>query len=449
MSRWIGGLLLTGMILSTPAASEDSITTNETNRRALSVAMPILDTDQQLEKFSAGRSLFNQMWVIAPSNDQEIDGLGPLHNSISCLACHPGNGRGRAPDSPKEKMRSMLVRLSVPGMSAFHSKPHPVYGRQLQELAIPNVPGEGRAELHYEYTTIILSEGETVTLRKPTVKLVDPGYGDFGEILTSARIGPALVGMGLIDSIDEKSILRNQDPSDKNTDGISGRVNWIHNAATQKHEIGRFGYKANIVTLDEQIVSAFHADLGITSTLFSDENCSPVQQACQESVSGGEPELTSEQLQAVSFYLQHLAVPEPRDQSHSEVTHGRSVFNEAGCVACHQPQHRTADTASPAAFANRLISPYSDFLLHDMGTVLADHRPDSGATGKEWRTAPLWGIGLAKAVGDKVGYLHDGRARNLIEAILWHGGEGQQSRNAVINMPKADRDALLQFLKSL
>lgn len=449
MSPWIGGLLLTGIILSTSVCAEDLLTTPETSRRALSVPMPMLDTDQQLQKFSAGRSLFNQMWVIAPSNDQEIDGLGPLHNSISCLACHPGNGRGHAPDGPTEKMRAMLVRLSVPGMSAFHSDPHPVYGAQLQELAIPDVPREGRAELHYQHTTIILSEGETVTLRKPTVKLVNPGYGDFGEVLTSARIGPALIGMGLIDRIAEKSILSNQDPDDKNADGISGRVNWIDNAGTQTPAIGRFGYKANITTLDAQIVSAFHADLGITSTRLPEENCSPVQQACQHAISGGEPELTSEQLQAVSFYLQYLAVPEPRDSSHSEVIRGRSVFNEAGCVACHQPQHRTSDTASPAALANRIISPYSDFLLHDMGSGLADHRPDSGATGKEWRTAPLWGIGLAEAVGDEVGYLHDGRARNLIEAILWHGGEGQQSRNAVINMPKSDRDALLQFLKSL
>ncbi|WP_218104301.1 di-heme oxidoredictase family protein [Methylophaga muralis] len=435
--------------MSAKVYAEDLLETTELSRRALSMPMPLLDSEQKLGQFAAGRSLFNQMWVIAPSSDEDIDGLGPLYNSISCLACHSGNGRGHAPDGPTEKMRSMLVRLSIPGENPFHSEPHLVYGGQLQEFAVPGVPAEGRAEIHYEYSTIALSEGETVTLRKPSIKLVNPGYGEFGEVLTSARIGPALVGMGLVEMIDKQEILSWQDADDANADGISGRVNWIIDDATLTRKIGRFGYKASIVSLNEQIASAFQADLGLTSALFPEENCSDVQLACQQAVSGGKPELTAEQLQAVSFYLQFLAVPAPRDQSKPEVIRGRAVFDEAGCTACHRPQIKTSSTAKPAAFANRLIAPYSDYLLHDMGEELSDHRPDSGATGAEWRTAPLWGIGLAEKVGDRVGYLHDGRATTLLEAILWHGGEGQKSRDGVINMPKADRDALLQFLKSL
>lgn len=442
-------LIFMGVVLSESVYAEDLLETTELSRRALSMPMPFLNSDQQLGQFAAGRSLFNQMWVIAPSNDEEIDGLGPLYNSISCLTCHAGNGRGRAPDGPTEKMRSMLVRLSIPGENPFHSEPHPVYGGQLQEFAVPGVPAEGRAEVHYEYSTITLSEGETLTLRKPSIQLVNPGYGEFGEVLTSARIGPALVGMGLIEMIDKQEILSWQDPDDKNADGISGRVNWIIDEARQTRHVGRFGYKANIATLDEQIASAFQADLGLTSALFPEENCSSVQTDCQQAVSGGEPELTAEQLQAVSFYLQFLAVPAPRDQSEPEVIRGRAVFDEAGCTACHRPQIKTSSTAKPAAFANRLIAPYSDFLLHDMGEELSDHRPDNGARGSEWRTSPLWGIGLAEKVGDKVGYLHDGRATTLLEAIVWHGGEAQKSRDAVITMPKADRDALLQFLNAL
>ena len=218
-------LISIGIVLSAKVYADDLLETTELSRRALSMPMALLDSEQKLGQFAAGRSLFNQMWVIAPSNDADIDGLGPLYNSISCLACHPGNGRGRSPDGPTEKMRSMLVRLSVPGENPFHSKPHPVYGGQLQEFAVPGVPSEGRAELHYEYSTITLSEGETAILRKPSIQLVNPGYGDFGEVLTSARIGPALVGMGLIDMIDKQEIVSWQDPNDANADGISGRVN--------------------------------------------------------------------------------------------------------------------------------------------------------------------------------------------------------------------------------
>lgn len=442
-------LISIGIVLSAKVCADDLLETTELSRRALSMPMALLDSEQKLGQFAAGRSLFNQMWVIAPSNDADIDGLGPLYNSISCLACHPGNGRGRAPDGPTEKMRSMLVRLSVPGENPFHSKPHPVYGGQLQEFAVPGVPSEGRAELHYEYSTITLSEGETAILRKPSIQLVNPGYGDFGEVLTSARIGPALVGMGLIDMIDKQEIVSWQDPNDANADGISGRVNWIWDDIMQTRKIGRFGYKANIVSLDRQTANAFHEDLGLTSALFPDENCSAIQHDCQKAVSGGEPELTSEQLHAVNFYLKFLAVPAPRNPDNPEVIRGRAVFDEAACAACHRPQIRTQENTNPKTFADRLIAPYSDFLLHDMGEDLADNRPDNGATGTEWRTAPLWGIGLAEQVGDKVGYLHDGRATTLLEAILWHGGEGQKSRDAVINMPKSDRDALLEFLNSL
>lgn len=442
-------LLMLCFTLVSFSHAEIALETSAKHRRALAQPMPLLTEQSQLIAFAAGRSLFNQMWVIAPSQDDDIDGLGPLYNSISCLACHPGNGRGSAPNGPDEKMRAMLVRLSTPSDNLFYAKPHPVYGGQLQEFAVPNVPAEGRAEVHYENANITLSDGEIVSLRKPMIKLVEPGYGEFGDILTSARIGPALVGMGLIEAIDEQAIIEWHDPDDANNDGISGRANWLTNEATHQPQIGRFGYKANISSLAEQTASAFQEDLGLTSAIFPVENCSSQQTDCQQAESGGAPELAEKQLDAVNFYLQFLAIPSQRDPTHPTVIKGKTLFSEAGCAACHRPQIKTSAHAKPAAFANRLISPYSDFLLHDMGEQLADHRPDNGATGKEWRTAPLWGIGLADTVGDEVGYLHDGRARNLLEAILWHGGEAQKSRDVVITMPKQHRDALITFLKSL
>lgn len=438
---------LLSLWLTTVTAAD--LYTENTSRRAFSQPMAALDSEQDFVQFSSGRSLFEQMWVIAPSQTDDIDGLGPLYNSLSCLQCHPSNGRGRAPATADEKMRSMLVRLSIPGDNPFYAEPHPVYGSQLQENAIPGVAAEGLASITYQYFSITLTGGEVVTLRQPTISLTNPGYGDFGDILTSARIGPALIGMGLIDLIDDQQIIDWQDPDDTDGDGISGRVNWVEDKLSQQQRIGRFGYKANIATLTEQITSAFQADLGITSSLFPNENCSPAQHACQQAISGGQPELSVEQVQKVVFYLQFLAIPAPRNEHDEIVREGKLIFEQTGCAACHRPQIRTQKNVQPALFANRLISPYSDFLLHDMGEGLADKRPDNGATGREWKTAPLWGIGLATNIRDDIGYLHDGRARNLLEAILWHGGEAQNSRDAVVNMQAADRHSLLQFLQSL
>lgn len=437
-------ILLLALIPAGGFADTD-ISSDERSRRALALPMPAMP-DALISQFNDGRSLFNQMWVIAPSTTPDIDGLGPLFNSLSCLECHPGNGRGRAPDSPGEPMRSMLVRLSVTDDEG-NVWPHPIYGEQLQERAIPGVPAEGRAQVHYEPVSVTLADGIEIELRRPTISLTHPGYGEFGDVLLSGRIGPPLIGMGLIDAISDDTILQWVDYQSSLPEGIVGRPHWLQAAAGQPPRIGRFGVKAGIATLERQIAQAFHEDLGITSAAFPRENCTAGQTACLAAPSGGDPELTEQQLAAVNLYLSLLAIPEPAVET-EQIRFGRQQFAAAACIHCHRPAMTTAKDAVPALLANRQVNLYSDLLLHDMGPDLADHRPEADASGSEWRTAPLWGLGLAEQVADRVGYLHDGRARTVLEAILWHGGAAQASRDAVIEMSTAEREALLAFLQS-
>ncbi len=444
-------LLLTILLcLSWPVwSAHEVITTDDTSRRAYLMPMPGLN-EQELARFNEGRGLFTQMWVIPPSRDTRVDGLGPLYNRISCVACHPDNGRGRAPDGPEEEMRSMLVRLSIPGPGPHGGPmPHPIYGGQLNEQGVPGVPGEGRAEVRYREAVEVLDDGLQVWLRRPELHLSEAGYGEFGQILTSPRIGPTIIGMGLLDVVSEEELLAWADPEDRDGDGISGRPNRVWDVESGKTALGRFGYKANVATLRQQIAGAFVGDLGITSSLHRGQNCTSVQRACQQAIDGGEPELSDRQLDDITYYHQLLAVPQRRDRTSPTVTEGEALFYQTGCAACHRPRMRTSKQAQPARLADRIIEPYSDLLLHDLGEPLSDGRRDFQASGREWRTAPLWGIGLAEIVADEVGYLHDGRARNLLEAILWHGGEAAGSRERFRALDSGQRALLLAFLKSL
>ncbi|MCB1638280.1 MAG: c-type cytochrome [Thiothrix sp.] len=445
--KWLA-VLLSALLLLPSLLLAGSISTDDTGRRALSQPME-LDKAQR-EHFANGRSLFKQMWVISPSTDQAVDGLGPLYNRISCAACHPGNGRGRAPDTPADAMRSMLVRLSLPGRDTQGGPlPHPAYGDQLNEQGIPGVPGEGSIAISYQEIPLFLNGGTAVTLRKPSLHWQEARYGATDGILTSARIGPALVGLGLLEAVPEAVIREWEDPDDHNRDGISGRINRVRDVETRQHRMGRFGLKANVATLRQQIAAAFSGDLGITSSLFPQENCTLAARACTLAVNGGSPELSAEQLADITLYHQTLAVPEQRNRDDPQVQYGQQLFRQAGCASCHRPLLYTAADARPELLGGRTIAPYTDLLLHDMGAPLADGRPDFEATGSEWRTPPLWGIGLADTVGDQVHYLHDGRARTLLEAILWHRGEAAASQQAVWAMTVAERAALLTFLRSL
>ncbi|MDD2063526.1 di-heme oxidoreductase family protein [Pseudomonas sp. 25571] len=432
-------------LLTSLLASADT-THTATHREAF--AQPFAGLDEgQLERFFRGRSLFRQAWVVAPSRDEAVDGLGPLYNRVSCIACHPKNGRGQAP-AQGQPMRSMLLRLSLPGHDAQGGpKPHPVYGDQLNELGVPGVPGEGRAHVYWQEHAVQLGDGETVMLRKPKVELRELAYGPMDAVLTSARVGPPVFGLGLLEAIDE-STLRAM-ASEAKPDGVTGHVNAVWSVERQHAEAGRFGLKANQPDLRQQIAHAMLGDLGITSTLAPEQNCTPAQQTCAHAAQGGDPELDALQLGDLHFYLAHLAAPARRQQTEPAVMQGEKLFSAIGCTACHRPALVTGKHPLYPALTQQHIAPYTDLLLHDMGPGLADGREDYLANGRQWRTAALWGLGLSERITPSSGYLHDGRARTLEEAIVWHGGEAETARQRYVALGAQARQAIRAFLQSL
>jgi CxxC motif-containing protein (DUF1111 family) len=403
--------------------------------------------EQELAQFFRGRSIFRQSWVIPPAKDTLV-GLGPLYNRIACISCHPKNGRGRAPDDTGETMQSMLVRLSVPGKTLHNNpKSHPYYGTQLNEEGVPGVAGEGRAQIIWEYQTIELADATQVRLRKPKITFSQLKYGELEPVLTSARIGPSIFGLGLLDAVSEKELIRIA--QQQKPDAIKGKVNQVWDITNQQIQIGRFGAKANVVSLRSQIAEAMLGDLGITSNLLPNENCLPHQIDCKKSPSGNSPELNEQQLNDLEFYFRHLAVPARRNIENPQVKAGKGIFVSIGCANCHLPQLQTAQNYPHKHLANLTIHPYTDLLLHDMGEGLADNRPDFQATGREWRTSPLWGIGLTEFINEYQSYLHDGRAQSITEAILWHGGEAEKAQERYRKLTRNERSSLEQFLLSL
>ncbi|MEM8953562.1 MAG: di-heme oxidoredictase family protein [Verrucomicrobiota bacterium] len=400
-----------------------------------------------------GNSFFNKNWVLAPASTEARDGLGPLFHARSCSSCHTHDGRGRPPE-PDELMTSLLIRLSVPGKTSHGGPiPDPTYGDQLGVRAVPGADPEGNVEISYKEVPGHFSDGSPYTLRKPILNLVPSGAypAPKEDVLLSARVAPPVHGLGLLEAVPEKTILSFADPNDsKSSDGISGRPNWVWNKDTQKEELGRFGWKANQPNLRQQTADAFLGDIGITSPVNPRENFTATQAASLDGLpNGGTPEIDDHLLNRVVTYQQTLAPPARRNWTDPSVRHGKQIFHEAGCAKCHIPEMETGDFHPVSELNNQTIRPYTDLLLHDMGEGLADHRPDFQASGTEWRTPPLWGIGLTEVVNGHTFFLHDGRARNLTEAILWHGGEAEVSREHFRNLPKQERDDLINFLNSL
>ena len=429
-------------------------------------------TLERQDKFYLGLSFFRDPWVIAPSATTDRDGLGPLFNARACFACHPRGGRGRTPSNIDEPMLSMFLRLSIPGENKKYGViPEPVYGDQLQVrgitvknsfgLARKNGVAEGdgligEAHSYVEYETIrgSYADGENWELRKPHYKIRDAAWGEMHpDTLFSPRLAPPLAGLGLLEAIDERDILALADPEDKNNDHISGKANLVWDVVRGKTVLGRFGFKANQPNLLQQTAAAFRGDIGITNDLFKEQPCSERQIICQQAQNGldsnSDVEIKRELLDAVTFFGRMLAVNKRRGENTPKVLAGRKLFYQANCKACHTPGFTTINNAAEPELAGQKIWPYSDLLLHDMGKGLADGRPDFLATGSEWRTAPLWGLGLSQQVSGSKLYLHDGRARSLSEAILWHDGEAKTSRDYFIAMDKEKRQALLAFVRSL
>ena len=405
----------------------------------------------KLRDFSFGNRLFNTNWVTAPSSVTKFDGLGPIFNRVSCSACHLLDGRGQPPAKSGDPMNSMLVRLSIPGQNEHGGpKHHPQYGDQLNDRAIQGVPAEGRAIIRYKEIFKKFSDGETYGLQEPAYQFEDLNFGPLGEdILISPRVAPAMAGLGLLEAVSEKTILGFADEKDREKDGISGKPNYVWDEVHKKTALGRFGWKANQPSLRQQDAGAAVGDIGITSPLFPHENIAKDQTQALKAPSGRSPELEQDFLDKLVFYSKTLAVPARRNRNEPMVRRGEELFREAKCVACHVPSMVTGAYPEVPELANQKIHPYTDLLLHDMGEGLADGRPDFQAAGNEWRTAPLWGIGLVKTVNGHTRFLHDGRARNLMEAILWHGGEAQESKKAVEAMNKKERAAIVAFLESL
>lgn len=421
----------------------------DTSQNAFSLSARNMSQERR-SAFFVGNSYFKENWVMAPASTEGRDGLGPLYNARSCSACHFMDGRGAPPADTNEPLLGVLVRLSVPGADAHGGPlPEPTYGGQIEPLSISGVTAEGDVHVSYAEVKGQFDDGEAYSLRKPAYSFA-LGQGPMDpSTLTSPRAAPHMVGLGLLEAIAESDILANEDPDDQDGDGISGRANWVWDAAAQAKTLGRFGWKANQPNLYQQTAGAFLGDMGITTPLFPTNECTALQLDCAAAPNGGEPEASQDVLDRVVFYSTTLAVPARRDWQDPVVLAGKALFAKAGCGSCHVSRFETAELAGYPELSNQAIRPYTDLLLHDMGEELADNRPDFEADGREWRTPPLWGIGLIATVNGHTMLMHDGRARNLSEAILWHGGEGEASQKAFRAMGKEDREALVRFLESL
>lgn len=432
-------------------------TVKKSGANAFSLPAGNLPLSKRLD-FSVGNSFFRNPWVQAPATTDARDGLGPLFNTNGCQNCHIKDGRGHPPEPGDRNAVSMLVRLSIPAMTVEQKKalitdgviPDPIYGGQLQDFALSGAKPEGQINLTYSDVPVTFTDGEVITLRKPELAIIDLNYGPIHPgVMMSARIAPPMIGLGLLEQIPDSTLSAMAEEQQSAGLGISGKLNKVWDVEKQQTVTGRFGWKAGQPTLMQQNAAAFNGDLGLTSNLFPNENCSVLQSVCSELPDGGKPEVSDNVLTFVEFYSRHLAVPSRRNVAEPQVIKGEALFSVLGCESCHQSKIKTGLNKALPAISEQLINPYTDLLLHDMGEGLADNRGEFLANGREWRTAPLWGIGYTEEVNGHSYFLHDGRARTLMEAVLWHGGEAQQSRDKVLTLSKTERDALMAFLQSL
>lgn len=391
-----------------------------------------------------GKRLFMRDWAA------HSPGMaGPLSNASGCGACHFKDGRGRPLPDPGPEA-PLLVRLSVPSPDSPTGSLEPVYGGQLNDQAAPGVPAEGTVEVSYVRLMGRYADGTPYTLRKPSYRITGLAYGPLApQAMLSPRIPAPVFGLGLLEAIAEDAIVARADPEDRDGDGVSGRPNRVFSVRTGEAALGRFGWKANQPSLEQQVASAFSEDLGLTSPLYPERNCTARQQSCRSSSEAQGPELTQHQLERTTLYLRLLAVPARRDAAAPAVRRGEALFQQLGCATCHQPVFKTGEVSDIPELSQQTIRPYTDLLLHDMGPELADGRPDSEASGSEWRTPPLWGLGLLEVVNRQLRLLHDGRALSFEEAVLWHGGEAAAARERFEKLERPEREALIAFLRSL
>jgi CxxC motif-containing protein (DUF1111 family) len=413
-------------------------------------AYPLDAIEQQ--RFRAGAQALSLEWVVSfvqrdsTETYPEVDplwGRGPLSNAGSCADCHPGGGRGSLGADEGVAPAALVVRLA-----AVEGKdPHQVYGGQFNPLGVPgHVRGEGVVRLAWQPRNVGFAAGDSVDLRAPALRFESLAYGDLGvDVPISTHLAPSMAGLGLLEAVSDETIFAAA--AREKPHGIRGRPNLVPDRARGKLVPGRFGHKAAQPNLPQQIMAAFHEDIGLTSSLFPIKNCTASQKACRDLAGYGRPDLPSRTFNAIMFHVRASAPPAPAQAE--QPVRGAELFREAACAECHLPALRTGADAILPGLANRSIAAYTDLLLHDMGDALASMRGEFDATGKDWRTAPLWGLGRRLKRHGSADLLHDGRARDATEAILWHGGEASYSRDFFMRLSREERDALLAFLRSL
>ena len=434
-------------------------------RNAFSFPLATLADDERA-RFAVGNSFFRRNWVEAPASTKARDGLGPHFIARSCGGCHVQDGRGAPPalrqrigPADHEQPVALLMRLSVPGAPAPKAGvvPEPTYGDQFNNSAIPGVKPEGRVTIREKLIRGKFADGTPYVLRQPVYGFSHLGYGPMRpDVMVSPRIAPQLAGVGLLEAIPESEILANAAAQAAAPGPIKGQPNRVWDVFAGDFRVGRFGWKANVASLAHQTAGAFLGDIGITSARFPLEACTDAQPDCQAALSGGHdgaPEIDDRTLGDVVFYQATLAPAARRRADDAQVQRGQVLFQQAQCAACHRPSYVTGAPPFPALsspkVAGQRIWPYTDLLLHDMGAALADGRPDFAANGRQWKTPPLWGVGLIRDVNGHQRLLHDGRADGVLEAILWHGGEAEDSRRQVLKLNRRDREALVKFVESL
>ena len=412
----------------------------------------------------SGRDIFYRQWKSEEIGAAQI-GLGPLYNANSCGACHINNGRGRPPVDERSDP-SFVLRISIApqnekqqmalALEEYASVAEPHYGRQLQDKGVGG-RGEGKLKAEYRDKPFTLDDGEVVVLHRPVYSVGKLKYGDLHKDLQiSARIAQPLHGIGQIAAISEAEILSGEDPRDADKDGISGRANLVLDVASGNIVPGRFGWKATQPNLLQQTAAAFAQDIGISSSFFphtgqgcdeDNTDCSPMN---SKPIKNKNHEISDDELSLTTQYVSHFQVNQTGgglNLGNERV--GEKLFSKIGCIFCHRKSYKVKTLNSDGESRSQTIYPFSDFLLHDMGAGLADHRPVAQASGWEWRTQPLWGIGKAEEVNGNKFFLHDGRARTITEAILWHGGEARGARSKFSALSKKQRVALVEFVSGL
>ena len=406
---------------------------------------------EQKQDFLIGNAFFREVWIASPSSTKSSDGLGPLYNARACQSCHIKDGRGHLPKT--EKPLSTVIKIGE--YQGFRLLPHKVYGKQLQFFAIPGISLESEINLSYKSREKNYNYKDKISFEYPFVNFTDLKYGKVDKTNSlSLRVSPQVIGVGLLEAIETSDILKNEDINDTNGDGVSGVARKLK-YSNGETKIGRFGIRASTPDLFVQTGTAFMHDMGLSNSVGNNPfgDCTENQKECLKYPTGIDKkstfEVDDEVMDKIVFYLSSLSPPKRRNVTNKDVLLGKKIFYEAKCTSCHTPKYVTSKNAKFDFLKFQLIWPYTDLLLHDMGDELADKDLDGNVTNKEWKTPPLWGIGYAKEVNPRATFLHDGRAKTIMEAVLWHSGEAKKSIDFLIENYKDDLDKLDAFLNSL